>query len=182
MTRRQSNNQRRGGIAAHPAPKNSESKNPLEISRLDFLGSSRHPPHWLTSKGPNYQCGALLVSAGTNEGYFGGKTPREVHQGSVFLERQCPNSSGTFNPEETGLPGLPVSWSHTLFSESGTVGLTPIPWTEKILKDRHFSSDAESLLPRWHLWTDKIWILFSGLLKLEQRVKKFIELRGKYAE
>jgi len=30
MTRRQRNNQWSGGIAAHPAPKNSESKNPLE--------------------------------------------------------------------------------------------------------------------------------------------------------
>ena len=30
MTRRQSNNQWSGGIAAHPAPKNSECKNPLE--------------------------------------------------------------------------------------------------------------------------------------------------------
>jgi len=30
MARRQSNNQWSGGIAAHPAPKNSECKNPLE--------------------------------------------------------------------------------------------------------------------------------------------------------
>jgi len=30
MTRRQSKNQWSGGIAAHPAPKNSECKNPLE--------------------------------------------------------------------------------------------------------------------------------------------------------
>jgi len=30
MTRRQSNNQWSGGIAARPAPKNSECKNPLE--------------------------------------------------------------------------------------------------------------------------------------------------------
>jgi len=30
MTRRQSNNQWSGGIVAHPAPKNSECKNPLE--------------------------------------------------------------------------------------------------------------------------------------------------------
>jgi len=30
MTRRQSNNQWSGGIAAHPAQKNSEYKNPLE--------------------------------------------------------------------------------------------------------------------------------------------------------
>jgi len=34
MTRKQSNNQWSGGIAAHPAPKNSECKNPLESSRL----------------------------------------------------------------------------------------------------------------------------------------------------
>jgi hypothetical protein len=40
------------------------------------------------------------------------------------------------------LPGLPVSCSHTLFSGSGPVALTPVPWTEKNLKVRHFSSDA----------------------------------------
>jgi len=33
-------------------------------SRLDFLGSRRHPPHSLPSKGPNYQRGVLLISAG----------------------------------------------------------------------------------------------------------------------
>jgi len=37
------------------------------------------------------------------------KTPREGHQGGLVLARQCPGSSGTCNPEETGLPGLPVS-------------------------------------------------------------------------
>ena len=38
MTRRQSNNQWSSGIAAHPAPKNSECKNPLEKFSLRFLG------------------------------------------------------------------------------------------------------------------------------------------------
>jgi len=37
MTRRQSNNQWSGGIAAHPAPKNSEFKNPLEKFSPRFL-------------------------------------------------------------------------------------------------------------------------------------------------
>jgi hypothetical protein len=37
------------------------------------------------------------------------RTPREVHQRGHVLARQCPGSPGTFNPEETGLPGLPVS-------------------------------------------------------------------------
>jgi hypothetical protein len=33
-------------------------------SRLDFLVSRRHPPHCLSSKGPNYQRRLLLISAG----------------------------------------------------------------------------------------------------------------------
>ena len=148
MTRRQSSNQWSSGIAAHPAPKNSECKNPLEkFSPRFFLGSRRHPPHWLSSKGPNYQRRVLLISAGAIEGHFEGKTPREYHQRGLVLTRQCPGSPGTWNPEETGLPGLPMSWSPTLFSGSGPVELPPVPWTEKKkqLKSRHFSSNAEAI-------------------------------------
>ena len=42
-------------------------------------------------------------------GHFEGKTPREGHQGCLVLARQRPGSPATCNPEETGLPGLPVS-------------------------------------------------------------------------
>jgi len=38
MTRRQSNNQWTEGIAVHPAPKNSEYKNPLENFSPRFFG------------------------------------------------------------------------------------------------------------------------------------------------
>jgi len=38
-----------------------------------------------------------------------GKVPLEGHQGGLVLARQCPGSPGTCNPEETGLPGLPMS-------------------------------------------------------------------------
>jgi len=37
------------------------------------------------------------------------KIPREVHQGGLVLVRQCPGLPGTCNPEEIGLPGLPMS-------------------------------------------------------------------------
>jgi len=63
----------------------------------------------LFSKGPNYQRGILLISAGATEGHLEGKTPREIHQGVLVLARKCPGSPGTCGPEETGLPGLPVS-------------------------------------------------------------------------
>jgi len=67
------------GIEAHLAPKIPSGKIRWKISRLDFLGSRRHPSHSYSSKGPKYQRGVLLISAGTIEGYFEGKTPREVH-------------------------------------------------------------------------------------------------------
>jgi hypothetical protein len=34
-------------------------------------------------KGPNYQRGVLLTSAGAIEGHFEVKTPREIHQGGL---------------------------------------------------------------------------------------------------
>jgi len=80
-------------------------KNPLEkFSPRFFLGSGRHSPHLLSSKGPNYQSGVSRISAGAIERHFEGKTPREVHQGVLVLARQCPGSPGTCNTEQTGLP------------------------------------------------------------------------------
>jgi len=183
MTWIQSNNQWSGGIAAYPAPKNSECKNPLEKFSPRFLGSGRHPTHWLSFKRPNYQRGVLLISAGAIEGHFEGEKPREGHRGYLVLARQCPGLPGTCNPEETGLPGLPVSWSPTLFSGSGPVGLPPVPWTEKtIVRSPFFFPTRRSLLPRRPGWTDKHLIFLSVLQTLEQRAKKYIELRGKFVE
>jgi len=145
MTRRQSNSKWSGGIVAHPAPKKiSSTKIHWKSPHLDFLGSRWHPSHWLSSKGPNYQCGVLLISAGAIEGHFEGKTLQEVHQGGLVLARQCPGSPGTCNPEETGLRGLPVSWSPILFSGSGPVtNYHLLPGLKKQLNGRHFSSDTE---------------------------------------
>ena len=160
MTRRQSNNQRSGGS---PRPKKSAGKVLASI----FLGSRRHPLHWLSSKGPNYERWVLLIPAGAIEGHFEVKTPREGHQRGLILARQCSGSPGTCNPEETGLPGLPLSWSPTLFSGSGPVGLSPVPWTEKKqLEGRHFSSDAEVIAPA-ETWLDGkpsefFWVAFKS--------------------
>ena len=96
-------------------------------------------------------------------------TGREGHQGCLVLARQCPGSSGTCNPEETGLPGLPTSWSHTLFSGSGPVRLPPVLRTEKQFKGRHFSSNAE-VIAAAETWLDRqpSEFLLSGLQKFEQ--------------
>jgi hypothetical protein len=105
-----------------------------KVLASNVLGSRRHPLHWLPSKGPKYQSVVLLISAGAIEEHFEGKIPREIHQGVLVLARQSPGSPSTFNPEETGLSGIPMSWSPTVISGSGPVGLPPVPWTEQTIE------------------------------------------------
>jgi hypothetical protein len=50
---------------------------------------------------------------------------------SPETDQEGNGSPGTCKPEETDLPGLPVSWSPTLFSGSGPIGLPFVPWTEE---------------------------------------------------
>jgi hypothetical protein len=80
MTRRQSNNQWGGGIAAHQAPRNSECKNLLEK-----FGNKMASSPLIAFQGPNYQRGVLLISAGATEGQSEPKTLREGHQGGLVL-------------------------------------------------------------------------------------------------
>jgi len=72
LTWRQSNNEWSGGIASHPAQKIRGAKISWKSSRLNFLGTRRHSPHWLSSKGPGYQRGVLLISSGAIGGHFKG--------------------------------------------------------------------------------------------------------------
>ena len=166
-----------------PRPKIPRAKIRWKRSRLEFLESRRHPPHWLSSKGLNYQRGVLLISAGAIEGHFEGKTPREYRQGGLVLARQCPGSPGTCNPEETGLPGLPESSSPTLLSGSVPVWRPPVPWTGKTTERLPFffrrggHCCCGDLVRRTNFW-----ICLSGSQKLEQWAKNCIELRGEYDE
>ena len=59
-------------------------------SRIDFLGSRRHPPHCLYSKGPIYQRGVLLISAGTIGGHFEGKRRGKFTKLVLFLHDNAP--------------------------------------------------------------------------------------------
>jgi hypothetical protein len=138
------------------APNISECKNLLENSRLDFVGSRRHYPRRLSSKGPNYQWWILLISACVTGGYFERKTSPEGHQGGLVLARQCPCSPGTYNREETDLPGLTIPWSPTLFSGSGPLDYHLFPGLKKQVKIRHFFPDTEVMLPWRPGWTDNL--------------------------
>jgi len=65
-------------------------------------------------------------------------SPREGHHGVLFLHDNVPGSPDNCNPEETGLPVLPMSWSLTLFSGSSPGGLLPATWTEKKIESSPF--------------------------------------------
>ena len=85
MTRRQSNSQWSGDIAAQLAPKYSECKNMLEKISPLFLGIKTASSHWLPSKGPDYKRWVLLIYAGVIEIRFEGKIPRENIQAVLDL-------------------------------------------------------------------------------------------------
>ena len=179
MTRRQSKNHWSGCIADHPAPKIPIAKIRWKSSRLDYFGSRQHSLHWLSSKGPNYQRRVLLISAVATEEHFEGKTSRKVRQVGLVLARQSPGLPGTCNPEETGLPGLPMSWSPKLVSGSGPVGLPPVPWIEKTTESSSFFVRRGSHCCRGDLvGSTTFWIFLSCLQKLKKRAKSILSFVG----
>jgi len=145
-TQRSMERQHSGSL--RPPQKIPSAKMRWKSSRLDFLGTRQHPPQWLSFKGPNYQHGVLLISAGATEGHWrknaAGRSPR-----GLVLARQCPGSPGTCNPEETGLPGLPV-FTLRIWPRRTTTCFQD--W-KKQLKGRHFSSDAE-VIAAAETWLD----------------------------
>jgi len=84
-------------------------KKPLEKFSPRFFGIKTASSS-LSSKEPNYHHGVLVISSGAIEGHFEGKAKAAggSPKGS-FLARQCPGSPDTCNPEETDVPGLPMS-------------------------------------------------------------------------
>jgi len=146
MTRRQSNNQWSGGTAAHTAPKYSECKNPLEKFSPRFSGIKT-----ASSSLTIFQNAKLSTRRITHLCWCDWRTfwRKNAAARSPRGSRQCPSSPGPCNPEETSLPGFPMSWSPTLFSGSGPVGLPPVTWTEKNnWKVAIFRPTRRSLLPR----------------------------------
>jgi len=123
-----------GGIAAHPAPKNSDCKNPLEKFSPQFFVIKTASSSLIIFQRAKLSTQSITYLCWCSWRTFWRKNAAGRSQGGLVLAQQCPGSPGTSNPEETGLPGLPVSWSPTLFSGSGPVGLSPVPWTEKTIE------------------------------------------------
>jgi len=138
-----------------PRPKSFECKNPLEKFSPRFFGIKT-----VSSSLIIFQRVTLLTRSITNLCWWNWRTFWRINAAGRSTRGSC---SGTTMPRFTGylqhrrnwpgLPGLLMSWSPTLFSGSGPVGLPPVSWTEKKMKGRHFSSDMEVILAA-ETWLD----------------------------
>ena len=145
MTRKQSNNQWSGAIEACSAPRIPSAKIRSKSICLDFLGSRQHPPHWLSSKGPNYHRGVLLISAGAIEGHFEGKMPRKAHQRVLFLHGNAPAHRALATQKKVAYLGFQCLDLPPYSPDLAPSDYHLFPGLIKQLKGRHFSSEAEWL-------------------------------------
>ena len=151
-----------------PAPKNSEYKNPLEKFSPQFFGIKTASSSLIIFPRAKLSTQSITHLCWCNWSTFEGKILREGHQGGLVLAQQCPGSLGTCNPEETGLPGLQMSWSPTLFPDLAPSDNHLFPGLKKQLKGRHSSSNAE-VIAATETWLDgqPSDFFLSGLQKLE---------------
>ena len=137
-------------------------------SRLDIFGSRRQPPHWLSSKGPNYE----LISAGAIEGHFEVKRPRRgnVTKGVLFLHDNAPAHRAL--ETQNKLTYLGFHWHD---NPPYSPDLDPsdhrlFPGLKKQLKGRHFSSDTEVIAAAGPGWTDNLLNIFLVACKVRATV------------
>jgi len=175
-TKQQSMDWRNSGL---PRPKKFPSaKIHWKSYRLYFLGSRRHPPLWLSSKGPNYQRGVLLISAGAIEGHFEGKTPREFHQGVLFLHENAPAHRALATQKKLAYVGFQCLDHHPILR------IWPRRTTTSSLDWRNnwnvaiFRPTRKSLLPRRPVWTDNLLNFFEWLAKVRARLRIVLRFVG----
>jgi len=107
------------------------------------------------------------------------KTQRKCHQGFLFLHENARAYRTLVTQKKLAYLGF-----QRLDHPSYSPNLTHLfPGLNKRLKGRHFSSDGE-VITAAETWLDgrPYEFLLSGLQKLQQLAKKWIELRGEYVE
>jgi len=184
MTRRQSSNQWSGGIAAHPAPKNFECRNPLEKFSPRFFGIKTASSSLII-----FQMAKLSTRSITHFCWYNWRTLWRKNGAGRPPRGSC---SCTTMLRLTGHLQPRKNWPSRAFSGLITHPILRI-WPRRTttcflewktrLKGRHFSSDAE-VIAAAETWLDgqPSEFFLSGLQKLEQLAKKCIELRGEYVE
>ena len=161
-TKQQSMEWRQSGS---PRLKNSECKNPLEkFSPRFFMGSGRHPCHWLSWKGQTINAelySSLLVQLkDILKKKCRGKFTKFLHENApahraLATQKKLAYLGFQYLDRPTYSPNLAASDYH-LFS-----GLKKKNWKVAI-----FRPTRRSLLPRRPGWTDNVLIFFEWLAKV----------------
>ena len=184
MNRRQSYNQWSGGIATHPAPKNSECKNPLEkflprffwdqdsILLIDYL------PNGQTINAEYYS--SLLVQL---KDILIEKRRQKVTKRALFLYENVPAHQTVATQKKLVHLGFQCLDHPPSSPDLARSDYHLFPGLKKQLKGRHFSSKAE-VIAAAETWLDRqsSESFLSGFQKLGQLSNKFIVLRGEYVE
>ena len=126
-----------------PAPKIPNATIHWKSSRIDFLGSRRHLPHWLSSKGPNYQRGVLLISAGAFEGHFKEKRLVKVTKGALFLDNNASAHRALATEKKLAYLGFQCLYHPPYSPDLAPSDYHLFPGMKKQLKGGHFSSKTE---------------------------------------
>ena len=143
MARRQSNNQWSGGIAAHHAPKKIPSaKICWKSSRLDLLGSRRHPPHYLPKDqniNAEYYSSLLVQLKDILKENSRGKFTKRV----LFLHDNAPAHLALATQKKLAYLGFQCLDHLPCSPDLAPSDYYLYPGLKKQLKGRHFSPDAE---------------------------------------
>ena len=177
MTRRQSNNQWSGGIAAHLAPKNSECKNPLEKLSPRFFGIKMALFSLII-----FTTGQII-----NAEYYSSLLMqlkgilKEKHRGKftkgVFICTKMPRLTGHLQPRRNW-----PTWASNFLITQSIFWIWPrrnltcsLGW-KSIWKFAAFRLTRRSLLSRRPVWTYNFLNFFEWLAKVIAKAKKCIEL------
>ena len=147
----------RHSIAAHPVPKNSECKNLMGKFSPQFFGIKTASSSLII-----FQRAKLSTWSITHLCWCNWRTFWRKNAAGRSLRGSC---SCTTVPWLTGHLQPRRNWpTPTLFSGSGPVGLPSVPWTEKQLEGRHFSSDAE-VIAAAKTWLDGTFFEWPAIVR-----------------
>ena len=163
-----------------PRPKNSEGKNPLENSRLEFFGIKTASSSLIVFQRAKLSPRSIPIPhfSWCNCRTFEGKTPEERHQGVVVFCTTMPRLTRHLQPRRN----WPTSAS-SVFITHPILRIWPsrttiFRWTGKAIEMSPFFVRRRGHCRRGDLvgrtW---FWNFFSSFQKLEQWAKKCIELR-----
>jgi len=153
------------------------------LACLDFLGSRRHPLHWLSSKCQNINAeyySSLLVQL---KYILKEKRRGKFTKGFLFSHDNAPAHRVHATQKKLSYLGIQCL-DHPPYSlDLAPSGYHLFSGLKNNWKVANFRPTRRSLLPRRPGWTEKFLIFFLNVLqKLEQWAKKCIELRGEYVE